>query len=225
MIGTKIKKGAMALRLQGRSYSDISKMLGRNIPKSTFSTWFKGLRLPTEVQEKIKANNLKNLVLARSASLLNNAIRRRKYLDDILKNNSHLAGIIKNPDVAKVALAMLFLAEGSKSKKASLTFCNSDPFVIELFLHLLRSCYKLSEEKFRCTVQCRADQDVHQLELFWSDVTHIPADHFSKAQVDKRTIGKPTKKETYKGVCRIDYFSAHIFNDLSQVTKIIYKGL
>jgi hypothetical protein len=221
MIGIEIKKEAIALRLHGRSYSEISKMLGRNIPKSTFSTWFKGLQLPVDVQEKIKADSLKNLALARNVSLHNNAIKRREYLDKIINSNAHLADIIKNPDIAKVALAMLFLAEGSK-RSGSIVFGNSDPYIIDMFLHLMRICYKVDEEKFRCTVQCRMDQDVHALEVFWSSITKIPLSKFLKAQVDRRSVGKPTKKENYKGVCRINYYSADVFNDLSQVPRIIY---
>jgi len=223
MIGAKIKKEAIALRVQGRSYAEICKILGRNIPKSTLSTWFKGLQLPEAVKERINADSLQNLALARTASFRNNAVKRQEHLNNIASSNAHLINIIKNPDVAKAVLAVLFLAEGSK-RGGSITFGNSDPFIIDLFLHLMRICYKIDEEKFRCTVQCRMDQDVCALEVYWSDLTKIPLSRFLKAQVDKRSIGKPTQKINYKGVCRINYYSADVFNELSLVPKIIYKG-
>jgi hypothetical protein len=125
----------------------------------------------------------------------------------------------------KVVLTALYLGEGSKTRKGSLAFGNSDPYIISLFLNLLRKCYKIDEKKFRCTIQCRADQNIKNLEEFWTSVTKIPLVQFYKARIDPRTIGKPSKKLDYKGVCRIDCFSGEIYLELMQIPKIIYKGL
>lgn len=116
---------------------------------------------------------------------------------------------------------MLYLCEGSKRNGGSLCFGNSDPTIIRLFLRLFRICYPVDEGKFRCTVQCRADQDLKQLPLFWSKVTQIPLNQFYRSRVDQRTIGLPTKKVDYKGVCRIDYFSAAIYNELRVVGGLL----
>ncbi len=104
-------------------------------------------------------------------------------------------------------------------------FGNSDPFIINLFVSLLRYCYSVDECKFRCTIQCRADQNIKELELFWSRVTKIPLLQFYKARVDPRTVNKPSKKKDYKGVCRIDYFSADLFFEIIKIPEIISKGL
>ncbi|MCX6715889.1 MAG: hypothetical protein NT077_02600 [Candidatus Taylorbacteria bacterium] len=94
--------------------------------------------------------------------------------------------------------------------------------LIAMFLQLLRKCYTLDEEKFRCTVMCRADQDIAQLQNFWSGITHIPLMKFYRATIDQRTIGKPTRKPDYKGVCRINYFSAMIAKELCQIPKLLF---
>ena len=90
-------------------------------------------------------------------------------------------------------------------------------------MHLLRFCYNIDEKKFRCTLQCRVDQNIPKLEKFWGEITKIPLSQFYKARIDPRTIGKTSKNIDYKGVCRIDYFSADIFLDLMQIPKTIYK--
>lgn len=95
--------------------------------------------------------------------------------------------------------------------------------MIGLFLKLLRQCYEIDEKKFRFTLQCRADQNVKKLEDYWSKVTRIPLSQCFKVQIDPRTIGKPSKKKDYKGVCRIDYFSAHIDTELKIIVIIISK--
>ncbi|PIR44326.1 hypothetical protein COV23_00575 [Candidatus Wolfebacteria bacterium CG10_big_fil_rev_8_21_14_0_10_31_9] len=103
-------------------------------------------------------------------------------------------------------------------------FGNSDPNIIYLFLKLLRYCYDIDENKFRCTLQDRADQNIKKLEKFWRLVTKIPKKQFYKARIDPRTIGKISKKPEYKGVCVIDYFSADILNEFKKIVEVIYKN-
>ncbi len=121
-------------------------------------------------------------------------------------------------------LAALYLREGAKTQNGSLRFGNPDPFIISLFLNLLRYCYKIDESKFRCTLQFRADQDIKNLERFWSKVTGISLTQFHKSRVDPRTKGKISRKKDYKEVCCIIYFSADTFIELIQIPKIIYRG-
>ncbi len=219
----KLREQVIKLRRQGKTYSEIQSRLGLIIPKSTLSYWCRNTPLPLNYQRKIQEYNKINLNKARKIALIVNKIKKEKRLQLILSHNLHLSGILKNRDVAKVALAMLYLGEGSK-KRGALTFANSDPFIISLFLRLLRYCYNLDESKFRCTLLCRADQNIKKLEEFWSQITKIPLSQFYKARIDPRTIGKPSKKLNYKGVCRIDYFSTDIFIEMTQIPKIIHKG-
>ena len=151
-----------------------------------------------------------------------NDVKKKERLKEVRSQISHLPDKLKDKNVAKIALAMLYLGEGSKNQ-SSLVFGNSNPFVISLFLKLLRFCYPLNEQKFRCTVQCRADQNVKNLGMFWSKVTGISNQLFYKPQIDKRTIGLKTKKVDYQGVCRIDYFSADIFTELMQIIDLICR--
>ncbi len=90
-------------------------------------------------------------------------------------------------------------------------------------MSLLRSAFIVDEGKFRVTVQCRADQDINVLTAFWSKCTKVPAPQFYKAQVDRRTINKPTKMPDYKGVCRIDYFSSDVDLELRHIAKELEK--
>lgn len=218
-----LKKRVINLRKGGRTYSEILSILGVSIPKSTLSEWCKNVSLPLGFERRIRDYNKFHLIKARKIALAKKKIAREKYLNGIKKRNLHLSKLLKNKDIAKIALAMLYLGEGSKTRKGSIMFGNSDPFIISLFLSLLRFCYRLGEKKFRCTLQCRADQDIKTLEKFWSGVTKIPLSQFYEARVDPRTIGKKSKKPDYKGVCRIDYFSAELFIELIQITKIIYR--
>jgi hypothetical protein len=218
------KKVAIRLRKMGMSYSDISKHFSYMVPKSTLSLWLSDIILDPELSEKIRVSGAKKLHSTILRSIELRKARRYQYFEQIRSNNANLSKLSNNIDVSKLVLSMLYLAEGSKRKNGSIVFCNSDPYIISLFLHLFRVCYRLDQVKIRCTVQCRADQNVPELEQFWSQITGIPLENFLKAQVDKRTIGIITKKVGYMGVCRIDYYSSHIFHELSEIPKIYFKG-
>ena len=212
------------LRKTGKTYLEIKKIVRRRIPKSTLSYWCKNVKLSQKYQKRIQKLVLNYAKIGRATALIVNKKRREKYLGSVANRNKHLATVLENKNIAKIALAMLYLGEGSKTKRGSLMFGNSDPFIISLFLYLLRYCYNIDESKFRCTLQCRSDQNIENLEKFWSKLTKIPKSRFYKAKIDPRTVGKPSKKSGYKGVCRIDYFSADLFIELITIPNIIYKG-
>ncbi len=219
-----LRKKATILRKQGKTYSEIQKELKEQIPKSTLSYWCKNIVLPKEYQKRIQKIVLNNAEKGRKIALIVNRIKRKKYIQSITSRNTHLTKVFKNRDVGKIALAMLYLGEGSKYRRGSLMLGNSDPFIINLYMYLLRYCYNIDENKLRCTLQCRADQNIKKLEKFWSHITKIPLSQFYKARIDPRTIGKPSKKLDYKGVCRIDYFSSELCIEIKQIPNIIYKG-
>ncbi len=220
-----IKNQVQTLRKSGKTYSEIQKYLNTKIPKSTISYWCRELPLPFGYERKIAGYNKYNLDKARKIALAVIKENRNKYLESISDRNKHLINELDNLNTAKIALAMLYLGEGSKTNRASLMFGNSDPLVIGLFLRLLRNCYKINESKFRCTLQCRADQNIEELEKFWSNITKIPMSQFYKARIDPRTINRPSRKLNYKGVCRIDYFSADLSIELKCIIKTISQGL
>ena len=207
------KKRAIKLRKLGKTYSDIVSLLP-GISKSTLSYWLRPLELSSGQKEKLSKNINKKLVKARAIALEMSKEKRIKYIAEIENNNSYIFKSLNNKHTAKIILATLYLGEGSKARRASLSFGNSSPNIISLFLNLMRNCYSIDESKFRCTIQCRADQDITYLEKFWLRLTKIPKKQFYKTRVDPRTIGKPSLKLDYKGVCRLDYFSARIYNEL-----------
>lgn len=225
MISPELKQRAIKLRLEGMLYSEINEALGSCIPKSTMSGWFKAIVLSPESRKIIDEKIGDSLLRSQAVSVEMSKVRREQSIRGIQEVNSHLADKLhSDADTAKIALVILYMAEGSKHTSSQIAFGNSDPYIIRMFLHLLRSCYTLASDKFRCTVQCRADQNITELEKFWSKITGIPPWQFLKAQVDRRTIGKPTRKGDYKGVCKVNYYSASIYHELIAISKIIYKG-
>lgn len=214
------------LRSHGKTYGEIQKAIGVAIPKSSLSYICDGVSLPKEYASRIKALNIQSLDKGRRIAVEVNKIRREHFFKTIAKRNVSIAKRVNNTSIGKIALAMLCLGEASKyrpGKTRSFSLGNSDIRITLLFLRLLRQCFPFDVEKVRATVQCRADQDVPMLEAYWQRETGIPKRLFYKALIDPRTKGKPTKKSSYKGVLRVDYFDTKVQLELECLADLIYN--
>ncbi len=222
------KNKAIYLRLHGNTYSEINSSLSKKIPKSTLSVWFKDLKF-TKLQRQTLKNNVLNKI-KRSQKIAVKIVKqnRIKRLNKLKTKNEHLLPLI-NLSTQKMMLSILYLGEGSKSKSSqSLNLGSTNPKIIKLYLTLLTNCFEIDKSKFRVRIQCRADQKVKQLESYWQNITKIPRKQFYPTYIDKRTIGKPTLKTDYKGVCVITYFDRSIQFELEflyeSVIRYILEG-
>lgn len=218
-----IKSKVVELRKQGFSYSEIPKLLDYPIPKNTLSAWFKNVELPKKAEQRIISRIREGGAPGRAVAWENTRKRREKLIEGIYSQvNSEIISIDKT--TGRLCLAMLYLGEGGKSGEI-FRFGNSDPKIICLFLQLLRRDFSIVNKRLGGKVQCRADQDIQKLELFWSELTEIHLSQFLNPQVDKRTIGKPTKKVNYNGVFVIEYYSNALFLEVKFISDIICQRL
>jgi len=218
-----LKSKAIRLRLRGKTYSEINSKLPKKIPKSTLSEWFKKLvftetqknNLKTHVQNKIKKSQLIAVKVIRQAKV--------DRLNVLRSKNIFILPLL-DVNIQKAMLSILYLGEGSKSKSSqNMTLGNSNPQIIKLYLTLLKNCFKIDMSKFRVRIQCRADQNIRELESYWKEVTKIPAKQFYPTYIDKRTLGKPTHKVNYRGVCAITYFDRSIQYELELLSESMLK--
>lgn len=216
-----LKQKAIDLRLQGYLYSEICEVLQVNIPKGTLSGWFSGTTLSDEAQSILRQKYSHSSLTGQQAAVAANRKKRLAQLDALASANAFYSEVIKSPIIAKCALAMLYLGEGSKTDNGAIQLGNSNPDIIKLYLRLLRQIYDIKAEKLRGRIQCRADQDILALEQYWQSITNIPAAQFYPTYVDRRTIGKPSRKSNYKGVLVVTYLSSHVFQDIMATIKVI----
>lgn len=219
-----VKKRAVELRKNGYTTKEINEILKLNIPKSTYSGWFKTVIVNEEGKNRLTGINIDKLNKARSLAVSVNKEARKKFLNSLDDKNLDIALKINNIDFAKMALSMLCLGEASKHKNGSaFSLGNTDPRIIILFIKLLNKCFDIDWSKFRCTVMCRADQNISELENYWQRVTHIPKRQFYATRVDNRSLGKKTKKIGYMGVLKVDYLNTKTQLDLESLANLIYN--
>ena len=217
----RLKATATSLRKRGFSIRDIEHRLG--IARSTLSGWFKTIKLTGGQKEKIMRDWKKALSKARGRAVLwHNAQKEKRLLVAEAEALKTFQGIdIKNKDILELALAILYLGEGSK-KNTETALGSSDPLMMKFFLAVLLNIYKLDVQTIRCELGLRADQDPLKMKRFWSKVLQLPLSNFRQVNVDKRTIGSRTYP-SYKGVCQIRCGNVAIQRKLVYLANLFCK--
>ena len=196
-----LKEGAVKLRKKGLSLGKIESRLG--VPKSTLSGWFKDVEL-SEKQKKKLYNDWKNaLVRARIKAVAWHNKQKEQRLLEAKKQAIETLGKINidNKNIIELALALLYLGEGAKNNPET-ALGSSNPLILKFFLSIIKNVYGIENDKIKCELGLRADQDPWKIKKFWAKSLNLPIENFHRINVDKRTIGSKTYPH-YKGVCHI----------------------
>lgn len=221
-----IKDAVRDLRTKGKTYSEIKQKLNLRISKSTLSNWCEAVVLPKSYSKKLAKLKQNNLLMAQEAARASIKVKQDRLISDIVLRNEKYVKNIKDKNILKIILSMLYLGEGAKWKShRGLMLGSSEPIIIKLYIKLLYVCYGIGIDKLRCRVSYRADQNINSLQRYWSKITLIPLKNFYKTIPDPRTIGKPTKKKEYKGVCVLTCGGTEIQLELQEIPKLLIMGL
>lgn len=216
------KNQAIKLRLQGRSYNEITNLLG--VPKSTLAGWLGNVVLSdkaiTRINTRVREGSARGLI-KKNQLQTHLAQQRVKLIHETAKKQ---IGVLKQRELFLLGVG-LYWAEGYKRPivrngkprtfhRVSLT--NSDPHLIKIFLRFLREICKVSEEKIKASVRIYQHHNEHQLLEFWSKITAIPIQQFGKFYygVSKSSQGKrPYNILTY-GTLQISVGSTALYHKI-----------
>ncbi|MFA4999140.1 MAG: hypothetical protein WC519_00110 [Parcubacteria group bacterium] len=215
------------LRSRGKTFSEIRKIVGKDIPKSTLSYWCKNVKLPIFYKKKVKKLNQLSSTAGRERARLNRENRRNTFLKNSATSaNKYLKQFGSKTEFLKLLLSILYLGEGAKwSGHKGLMLGSSDPRIMNLYIDLLDKCYGIKRNRIKLRVSYRADQDINHLEKYWSKTLGISKDNFYKTKPDPRTAGKISKTPSYKGVCVANCAGVDIQLELDQMVNILLDNL
>ena len=114
----------------------------------------------------------------------------------------------------KIAGLMLYWGEGAKSG-SEVDFSNSDAEMIKIFLLFLRNVCGVKEQRLRVFLYCYANQDLKELMYFWSGITGISLDNFTKPYVRNDFKEEKIGKMKY-GLIHIRYGDKKLLNYVLQ---------
>lgn len=200
------------LRKKGESYREISKLVG--VSKNSVSRWCKNLKLPSFarkiLEKKVKTNKKKlefyNKLKSEIVKKENQKIRKRA---------SSQIQSLSNYELLLVGTA-LYWGEGWKKENPNryhgISFVNSDPNMIKLFLRFLKEVMKISEEKIKVSIRIHPNISAKKAINFWNKITKIPKEKFRVAnQVSKVSQGKRPKTSLPYGTLKLSVHSRQKF--------------
>ncbi len=180
------KNKALKLRLEGKSYNEINKILG--IPKATLSGWFTRLELSDKANNRISKRV--------SEKSLKGLIERNKSQTHLAEQRARATRETAKREITKLSKRELFLlgvsiywTEGYKKPIVqngkiktfhSVSITNSDPNLIKMFTKFLIDICKVPEEKITANLRIYKHQNENYLLEFWSKTTNIPYSRIKK---------------------------------------------
>lgn len=199
---------AKKMRYSGSSIREISEVL--SISKSTASLWVRREKISVQGRKRLKNLSIIGGIKARQVLLK----KQEEYSSNLNKSCLVLKeGSEYSINELKIFLALLYWGEGSKTKK-SLSFTNSDPNMVSLYLGLIRKCFKIDEYKFSAWLYLHDYHNRPKVLKYWSEITGI-----DKKRIhiyNKKNTGIQ-KKDGYLGCVSIRYGDYKIFDEIIMI--------
>ncbi|MEV6163092.1 hypothetical protein AB0L71_14405 [Streptomyces sp. NPDC052052] len=190
-----LRERARALRLQGMTYDRIQVELGCS--KSSISLWVRDLPKPEHRRTREEAS-----AIARrgwEATLQRREVERR----EVKRTAQGEIGTMSARELFLIGVG-LYWSEGSKDKpharRERVTFVNSDPGMIQVFLAWL-DLLEVSPEQLRFHVMIHESADVAAAERYWADLVDTDISALGKTSLkthNPKTIRKNVG-ENYRG--------------------------
>ncbi|WP_433398502.1 hypothetical protein [Streptomyces sp. CA-146814] len=190
-----VRAKARELRLQGMTYDQIQVELGCSA--SSVSLWVRDLPKPERrrTREESSAIGRRGWEATLQRRDAERQAQKQKASDEV--------GAMTDRELFLLGVG-LYWAEGTKSKpyrtQERVTFVNSDPGMIEVFLDWLR-LLRVDDDRLRFHVLIHETADVAGAERFWADLTGARTAAFGKTSI-KKHIPKTNRKnvgENYHG--------------------------
>jgi len=185
------------MRKNGQTMGDIERKYG--IPRSTLSGWLKNIRLTQKQINILGRRRYINLNKAREKAVLWH--NKQKELRIITAHKEAIETLkkidTKDKNVLELALAMLYLGEGSKDSSTSMG--NTNPLILKFFISSMTKLFKIDKNHITCDLHLRHDQNINEMIEYWSKELKVSKEKFSAVK-DKRVVKSKTYPN-YHGVC------------------------
>lgn len=189
------KQKAITLRMQGKSYNEISAELGMS--KSTLSNWFYGIDFLEDIKsELVKQNLIESTERIQNLNKIRGATLKATYEMVAIKALEELETHRNNP--LFISGVSLYWGEGDKLSRNQTRLTNTDPEMIRIFMKFLFVICEVPRDKIRVALFIYSDLDESECKKFWGNITGIQS--FHKTQI---LPGRHKTKKLPYGVCTI----------------------
>jgi len=197
MARLKDRQKAIALRLEGKSYSEIKNIIG--VTKGTLSYWLKDYPLSEERIRELRDLNPRRIERYRETRRRN----KEKILNRTYRNEKRLIFPLSKRDLF-IAGLFLYWGEGGKTKEAELILSNTNPAMIKFFVSWSEKCLGVDREKLKIKLHLYKDMDIKKEFDFWSRELKINKSQFVKPYIKNSNKSNITYKNGFgHGTCNV----------------------
>lgn len=204
------RKWAETLRREaGLSYSEITARTG--IPQSTLSGWLRLIPLTAAQQARLAARLEAHRAGFGARMAAGHQARFQQAREAAAQAGAMVAAQLpEDAAVLELALAMLYLGEGSK-RRGALQLVNMNPDLVRFFLTALRRLYAIDEARLslRLHLAVAARALVPTCRQWWGQQLSCPPAIFRPTQFDRRQTVTATSAD-YHGVCTVTYNDTYL---------------
>lgn len=187
------------LRSRGYSVPEISKIVG--ISKSTVLRHIEGVKILLRYRARwLARRNASKIISERNWSL---AYQEAEKVTKVISKRDLL-----------LIIASLYWGEGAK---ADLSFCNTDPNMIRVFMHAMRRVFNIQNDDFKVSIRIYEDLDENECIRFWSKIVGIPL----KGRVSINVLKGSKQGKLKYGMCRVRIKRGGLI--LKRISAIIKK--
>ena len=194
---------------QGLSYNEISALTG--ISKSTLSSWLREFSLTQEQEARLQARLRANRATFAARALPINRERYQRARQQAYQAGANIASKLPDdPCVDELALAMLYLGDGSKTGGV-VRIGSVNPKILKYFIWALKHLYNIEVRRLTCRLHLigavRDRQE--QLIQWWINQLDLPRENFRQSSFDSRSQVRRVTDD-YHGVCVVTYSDIYL---------------
>ncbi len=182
-----LKNRAIALRREGKTYSEILKDIP--VAKSTLTLWFHEVELAVHQKQRITEKRIAGQKKAAQAK----RHKRTRSQDAIWTEAEREIGTLSKRELWLIGIA-LYWAEGSKEKEwkpgTGMKFSNSDPRMIRVFLRWVGEFFhtKPNDISFEIFIHEHKRNQISEVVNFWSRQVFFPKESFNKIYYKRHNV-------------------------------------
>lgn len=184
------------LRRVGLCYREIAQVIP--VSKGTLSGWCRDLDLSEYEDAMLRRRQTELIIRGRLGKKRRHIARERAAA---LRREARKEASTLQTDPFWVAGVLAYWAEGGKRSK-ELSFSNSDPDLIRLFLAWSCRFLELPPDRFTISLHLHAGQDENERTAFWSERTGLGPEQFRKGFIKPEGTGH-RKNVLYNGTAQI----------------------
>ena len=215
MARLKDREKALALRKQGKSYSQIKKALG--VSKSTLSYWLREYPLSKQRIRELRDWNETRIEKYRNTMRRKREERLRQFYEEQKK-------LIFPFNKRDIFLSGLFLywGEGTKRQTSVLSVSNTDPSIIKFFIVWTNKSLNVPKEKLKVQLQLYSNMNIKKEVQFWSKTLKLSSNQFIKPYIKKSSSERINHKGSFgHGTCNVKIGDARLTEKILMGLKSI----